>query len=160
VSNNINLQLLQDEWEKPKIDSQKVKKLLIRTHSVRRTEILNSDTVTAQGILQKFPILKKCSHVSLRIRVRHILCESLHVQAKVEFELIMQRPNLKNEFDEELVFWTKAVVKYCKRACTRLTAIQKIVKNVDVDCKHFLLGIFRLNVVYPTYHLCSYVRWL
>ena len=70
VSNNINLELLQQEWEKTKTDPQKLKNLLIRTHSVRRTEILNSESVTAQSILQKFPMLKKCSYVSLRYHVR------------------------------------------------------------------------------------------
>lgn len=70
VSNNINLELLQQEWEKTKTDPQKVKTLLIRTHSVRITEILNSESVTAQSILQKYPMLKKCSHVSVRFHVR------------------------------------------------------------------------------------------
>ena len=31
--------------------------------------------------------------------------------------------------------WSKAVVNYCKRACKKSTAIQKLVKDVDVDCK-------------------------
>lgn len=69
VSNNINLELLQQEWEKIKTDPQKVKNLLMRTHSVRRAEILNAEGITAQRILQKFPMLKKCSYVSLRFRV-------------------------------------------------------------------------------------------
>ena len=53
----------------------------------------------------------------------------------------MQRSNLKGEFDEELVLWTKAIVNYCKKTCGRSTAIQKLVKDVDVECKlplHFL----------------------
>ena len=64
-----------------------------------------------------------------------------HVQAKIEFELTMQRPNLKNEFDEELVLWSKAVVSYCKKTCKKSTAIQKLVKDVkdaDVDCCKFI----------------------
>lgn len=48
-----------------------------------------------------------------KVSCKAISCGSLHMQAKLEFELTMQRPNLKNEFDEELVLWTKAVVLYC-----------------------------------------------
>lgn len=95
-----------------------------------------------------------------KISCKPVSCGSLHIQAKLEFELTMQRPNLKDEFDEELVLWTKAVVKYCKRACTRSTAIQKLVKDVDVDCE--------FTIVHFSYHrskgfnsvpnlLCSYV---
>ena len=66
----INLELLQQEWENTKTNPQEVKNLLIRTHSVRRAEILNVESITVQRILQKFPMLKKCSHVSQRFRVR------------------------------------------------------------------------------------------
>ena len=43
----------------------------------------------------------------------------------------MQRRNLKNEFDEELVLCCKAVVNYCKKTCTKSTSIQSLVKDVD-----------------------------
>ena len=68
------------------------------------------------------------------------------MQAKLEFELTMQRPNLKNEFDEELILWSKAVVSYCKKTCKKSTAIQKLVKDVDVDCK-FIKLLCRQNRV-------------
>lgn len=58
-----------------------------------------------------------------------------HIQAMLEFELIMQRSNLKIEFDEELILWSKAIVTYCKTKFRKMAAIQKIVKDVDVECK-------------------------
>ena len=57
------------------------------------------------------------------------------MQAKLEFELTMQRHDLKDGFDEELVLWSKAVVSYCKKTCTRSTAIQALVGDTDIDCK-------------------------
>ena len=42
---------------------------------------------------------------------------------------------MKNEFDEELVLWSKAIVTYCKKTITKSVSIQKLVKDVDVECK-------------------------
>ena len=72
-----------------------------------------------------------------------------HIQAKLEFELIMQRSNLKDEFDEELILWSKAVVTYCKAACRKMTFVQKLVKDVDMDCKFFKLFIKIIGLVCP-----------
>jgi len=47
----------------------------------------------------------------------------------------MQRPNLKDEFDEALILWSRAVVIYCKKACMKSAAIQSLVKDVDVLSK-------------------------
>ena len=47
----------------------------------------------------------------------------------------MQRPNMKNEFDEALISWTKAIVVYCKKACLHSVAIQSLVKDVNIYCK-------------------------
>jgi len=58
-----------------------------------------------------------------------------YLQAKLEFELTMQRPNLKDHFDEEFLLWSKATISYCKKSCKKTTAIQKLVKDVDVECK-------------------------
>ena len=65
LSCKTNLELLQGEWEKPKNgDPLKVKNLFIRTHTLRRAEVLNDENVTTQSILQKYPMLKKSSYVS------------------------------------------------------------------------------------------------
>ena len=47
----------------------------------------------------------------------------------------MQRPNMKNEFDEELISWAKAIIVYCKKSCLESVAIQSIVKDVNIYCK-------------------------
>ena len=49
----------------------------------------------------------------------------------------MQKPELKDMFEEEFVLWSKAIINYCKKKCTKSTAIQKLVKDIDVDCKFF-----------------------
>jgi len=60
------------------------------------------------------------------------------MKAKIEFEIIMQRPDLKEHFDEEFILWSKAVVYYCKKKCTRMSTIQKLVKDMNVECKFYL----------------------
>ena len=57
------------------------------------------------------------------------------MQAKLEFELIMQRPSMKDEFDNDLDNWAKAIIVYAQRNCTRIAAIQSIAKDVDLECK-------------------------
>ena len=64
-----------------------------------------------------------------------------YIQAKLKFELILQRPDLKNGFDEELILWSKAVIIYCKVACKNMTSIQKLVKDVDMECKFHQMAI-------------------
>lgn len=65
VSNKTNLKLLQEEWAKTKgQDPQKIKTLLMRTHNIRRAEVLHSEDLSAFSILQKYPMLKRCSYVS------------------------------------------------------------------------------------------------
>ena len=32
----------------------------------------------------------------------------------LEFGLVMQRPNIREEFDDELYIWSKAIINYCK----------------------------------------------
>ena len=55
---------------------------------------------------------------------------------KYEFELVMQRSNMKEEFDEHLLMWSKAILYYCKKKCKTTTAIQTLVKNVDAaECE-------------------------
>ena len=59
------------------------------------------------------------------------------IKAKMEFELTMQNHELKDSFDEEFIKWIKAVITNCKKKCTKSTAIQKLIKDIDVDCKLF-----------------------
>ena len=60
------------------------------------------------------------------------------MKAKTELEIIMQRPDLKEHFDEEFILWSKSVVYYCKKKCTRMSTIQKLVKDMNVECKFYL----------------------
>jgi len=136
VSTRSNLNHLEEEWAKdPKIrDMQKVKTLFIRTHNHRRGDILSMKDTTALSIFLKYPMLKKCLFVSnYSIVDFNNLCVHDFTQAKVEFQLIMQRPEIKEEFDEEFILWSKAVVNYCKKKCTKTTAIQKLVKDIDLE---------------------------
>ena len=51
----------------------------------------------------------------------------------------MQRNNLKENFDEQLILWSKAIILYCKKTCTKSTAIQSLIKEIDVECELFIL---------------------
>jgi len=53
----------------------------------------------------------------------------------------MQKSDLKDLFDEEVILWSKAIVNYCKKKCSKSTAIQKLVKDIDIDCKFLLQWI-------------------
>lgn len=89
ISNATNKRLLEEEWAKSRgQDSQKLKTLWMRTHKMRRAEILSSEDSSAFSIFQKCPMLKRCSY------------------AKMEFELTMQNHELKDSFDEEFIKWS------------------------------------------------------
>ena len=65
LSNETNLRLLKEEWDRQK-DPSKVKTLFIRTHAIRRAEIVNEESnATVNSILQEFKMLKKSSYVSI-----------------------------------------------------------------------------------------------
>ena len=65
LSNETNLRLLKEEWDRQK-DESKVKTLFIRTHAIRRAEIVNEESnATVNSILQEFKMLKKSSYVSI-----------------------------------------------------------------------------------------------
>ena len=38
---------------------------------------------------------------------------SHYMQMSLEFGLVMERPNIREEFDDELYFWSKAIISYC-----------------------------------------------
>ena len=44
---------------------------------------------------------------------------------------------MKEEFDEQFLLWSKAILIYCKKICTTTTAIQTLVKDVDAECELF-----------------------
>ena len=46
-----------------------------------------------------------------------------------EFELVMQGPNIREEFDEEYLLWCKAVMTSCKETQNLSTTIQNIIKR-------------------------------
>ena len=45
-------------------DAEKIKELLMRTHRIRRTQVLGGEYSSAFEILKTYPILKQCSYVS------------------------------------------------------------------------------------------------
>ena len=63
----------------------------------------------------------------------------------------MQRRGLKNEFDEELVLWFRAVVSYCKKTCTKSTSIQSLIKDVD-NCECFVIRSYIISFLYAFSH--------
>lgn len=66
ISNATNKRLLEEEWAKSRgQDPQKLKTLWMRTHNMRRAEILSSEDSSAFSIFQKYPMLKRCTYVSL-----------------------------------------------------------------------------------------------
>ena len=65
VSNLANIRLLEEEWAKTsRQDPEKLKTLWIRTHNTRRATILKSEDSTSK-IIQKYPMLKRSTYVSL-----------------------------------------------------------------------------------------------
>jgi len=115
------LGLLKLEWStlKPKgPDPEKVKTLLMRTHGVRRKEILKDENTSVHKFFEKYPMLKRSTFVS-----HNSALNLYNAYAKLEFELTMQRHDLKDEFNEELVIWCKVIVSYCKMTCTKSSAI-------------------------------------
>lgn len=62
-SNKRNIALLQEESRQQKPCYETMKSLLIRTHSVRRAEILKSAEVSLSSLIHNNPYLKKCSYV-------------------------------------------------------------------------------------------------
>ena len=46
----------------------------------------------------------------------------------------MQRPSIREEFDEELIVWSKAIVSYCKTTQTKAAAIQSVIDE-ESECK-------------------------
>ena len=54
----------------------------------------------------------------------------------------MQKCNLKNDFDEDLVVWCRVIVSYCKKTCTKSTAIQSLLKDVD-NCKYTIFVTYK-----------------
>ena len=57
------------------------------------------------------------------------------MQMTFEFGLVMQRPGIKEDFDDELVLWSKAAINYCKITQKKSSAIQIVVGDTDLDCK-------------------------
>ena len=53
------------------------------------------------------------------------------MKATLEFGLIMQHSEIKDEFDEKIVSWAKAIMLYSKQSCMKTTAIKKIIDTTD-----------------------------
>ena len=65
-SDDSNMRRLMEEWGKNVQVTETIKDLFVRTHHLRRALILGSEYSSASGILQEFPMLKRCMYVSLR----------------------------------------------------------------------------------------------
>ena len=48
-----------------------------------------------------------------------------------EFALVMQRPNIREEFDDDLLIWSKAIITYCRNTQKRSSAIQLVLSDSD-----------------------------
>lgn len=62
----------------------------------------------------------------------------------MEFGLIMQRSEIKEEFDEQIISWAKAIMLYSKQSCMKTTAIKKIVEATDfeLNCEFYLVKYY------------------
>lgn len=49
----------------------------------------------------------------------------------IEFGLVLPRDNMREEFDEELLLWSKSVISYCRKTQKSTTSIQTLVDNID-----------------------------
>jgi len=67
VSNKSNAKNLEEEWAKQKPDPQKLKVLFFRTHNQRRADVLSMKDSSTRSIFLKYPMLKKCSFVSINL---------------------------------------------------------------------------------------------
>ena len=65
-SDDRNMRRLLEEWGKNVQVTETIKDLFVRTHYLRRALILGSEYSSASGILQEFPMLKRCMYVSLK----------------------------------------------------------------------------------------------
>ena len=71
-SSKRNLALLKAECLKPKPCHETIKTLLIRTHPVRRAELLSSPDISLSSLIQDYPFLKKCSYVCVPFKLNHV----------------------------------------------------------------------------------------
>jgi len=55
----------------------------------------------------------------------------------LEFELIIQRPELKEEFDENFIGWAQSAMIYAEKSCMKTAVIKKIIEETDfkISCK-------------------------
>ena len=65
-SDDRNMRRLLEEWGRNVQVTETIKDLFVRTHYLRRALILGSEYSSASGILQEFPMLKRCMYVSLK----------------------------------------------------------------------------------------------
>jgi len=57
----------------------------------------------------------------------------LCLQMTTEFGAVMQRPDIRNEFDEELLKWSRAVMNYCRKTQAQCAAIMKILDEARCE---------------------------
>ena len=51
----------------------------------------------------------------------------------------MQRPDIRETFEADLIFWSKAIIMYCETTQMRSTAIKKLIDAyyAEMDSKMF-----------------------
>ena len=65
-SDDRNMVHLMEEWGKNVQVTETIKDLFVRNHYLGRALILGSEFSSASGVLQEFPMLKRCMYVSLK----------------------------------------------------------------------------------------------
>ena len=62
-------------------------------------------------------MLKMCTYVRdfvICIIISILIFDNLN-HVKLEFELVMQRKHIREEFGEQLIIWSKATILYCNK---------------------------------------------
>ena len=67
------------------------------------------------------------------VRLLYVVAWIGHFQATQEFGLIIDRPNVREHFDEDFMKWAVAVIKYSKETQVKNSAIQMVVSQYSED---------------------------
>ena len=140
TSNSRNLELIKNELAKPDPSHESMKLLMSRTFPIRRASILKSESV--KNMLEEYPLLKRSAYVSsytMQVAKCILTLFLCCMKATLEFGLIMQRSQMKEEFDENIISWAKAIMLYSKQSCMKTTAIKKLIDATDfsLSCEFY-----------------------
>ena len=84
------------------------------------------------------------------------------MQASLEFALVLQRENIRDEFEQCFPKWAEAIIKYCKDTQVRSSILQKITADYTEDsasegtlCEHSIVYfrlVFSLHIYNNSFH--------